>query len=338
MFTKGSDCEICAKVKIRRSPHARRLPLSCTPFHRLHTDVLQINPVSKLSYRYVLVIIDDASRFNRVYLLKSKSESEHRLLEFFAKIKTKTNITPSYLHSDRGGEFSLSSFLDKLKTLGVSIERGPANSPQTNGIVERFNGILLDKIKCMMLQSQVPLSMWHEAVCHASTILNVLPHASLNWISPTSVLAKHNLLLEPDRTTSPLIPFGAKVVVHRSNPIKLSPKGIDHWFVGFEPYSDAARFLDPIHHRIVISRDYLVPKIQINPNQTKSFKDIMTLPRAVSSNVEGSLTSVKLPIPISKSTSSKVQTSVASPEPNRINSQEADCGDDHIHSGSNSQD
>jgi hypothetical protein len=68
----------------------------------------------KLGYQYVLVVIGNASRFNWVNLLKSKSESEVRLLSFFEDLKNKICQVPAYLHSDRGVEFSFSKFLEKL--------------------------------------------------------------------------------------------------------------------------------------------------------------------------------------------------------------------------------
>ncbi|KAI7948446.1 hypothetical protein MJO29_010111 [Puccinia striiformis f. sp. tritici] len=305
MSTKSANCEICTKAKIHRTPHSRKLPLSTTPFHRLHTDVLQITPISKFGYRYVLVIIDDASRFNRIYLLKSKSESEVKLLSFFEEIKNKLQRMPAYLHSDRGGEFSSLKFLAKIKEYGISIERGPANSPQTNGVAERFNGVILEKIKCMLLQSKIPQSMWHEAACHASTILNILPHSSLNWMSPTSVLVKHNSLIEPDRTGMPLIPFGARVVVHCPESLKVSPTGVELLFLGFEPNSDAARFYDFLVHRIVISRDYVVPNIEVDAGSVVVKKDVKSLPNVVQHATKKSSTSyARLPGGYSSSSSS----------------------------------
>ncbi|PLW29478.1 hypothetical protein PCANC_26056 [Puccinia coronata f. sp. avenae] len=144
-YTVSATCKVCMHAKIHRSPHSRKLLSSAMPFHRVHTDVLQLSPVSKYGYKYVLVIVNDASRFNRIYLLKAKSESESKLLEFCAELKNKINRVPAYLHSDCGGKFSSLSFLAKLKEFGVSIERGPADSLQTNGVAKQFNGVLLEK-------------------------------------------------------------------------------------------------------------------------------------------------------------------------------------------------
>ncbi|PLW53395.1 hypothetical protein PCANC_06080 [Puccinia coronata f. sp. avenae] len=215
---------------------------------------------------------------------RAKSESEKRILEFFAEIKNKLNRVPAYFHSDRGGEFSSTKFLSSLQELGVSIERGPADSPQTNGVAERFNGVLLEKIKCMLLQSKVPQSLWHEAACHASDILNVLPHSSLNWQSPSSILVKAHSLIEPDRTSMPLVPFGARVIVHQPNKLKVKPSGVEMLFLGFEEFSDAARFLDPLTQRIVITRDYVVPTIELGSDGVTIHKDLKTLPTEVNTS------------------------------------------------------
>jgi hypothetical protein len=288
--TQSKNCQICMKAKIHRTPHVRKLPSSTSPFHRLHMDVLQISPPSKLGFRYVLVIVDDASRYNRIYLLRAKSESEDKLLSFFEELKNKVDRLPAYLHSDRGGEFSSTKFLNQVKAYSISIERGPADSPQSNGIAERFNGVLLEKIKCMLLQSQIPQSMWHEAALHASTLLNVLPHSSLNRSSPTSVLVKNNMLIEPYRTQMPLIPFGARVVVHRPESLKVVPKGVELLFLGFEPFSDAARFYDIVLHKIIISQDYAVPEIRLNDDSSLIKKDLKSLPVGINTSISRSST------------------------------------------------
>ncbi|POV95691.1 hypothetical protein PSHT_15527 [Puccinia striiformis] len=258
LSTKAINCEICTKAKIHQTAHSQKSPSSTTSFHRLHTDVLQITLISKFGYRCILVIVDDASCFNRIYLLKSKSESESRLLSFFEEIKNKLQQMPAYLHSNCGGEFSSLNFLDKLKEYRISIEQGPADSPQTNGVAERFNGVILKKIKCMLLQSKIPQSMWHEAACHASAILNILPHLLLNWHSPTSVLVKQNSSIKPDCTGMPLIPW----------------------------------FYDCLVHQVIVSRDYVVPNIEVDAGS--SVADAEKILKAF--NMETS-NAVKTPLP-----------------------------------------
>jgi hypothetical protein len=68
---RAKNCEVCIRCKLKRTPHSNPLPTTDRPFKTLHINVLQISPPSKSAMKYVLVIIDDFSRFNRIYLMKT---------------------------------------------------------------------------------------------------------------------------------------------------------------------------------------------------------------------------------------------------------------------------
>ena len=78
--------------------------------------------------------------------MQHKNESETKILLYILEIVNKTGKTPAIIHTDCGGEFNSNNFKSKLVKLGITIEVGPANSPQTNGLAERFNQTLLVKI------------------------------------------------------------------------------------------------------------------------------------------------------------------------------------------------
>ncbi|MBW0533560.1 hypothetical protein O181_073275 [Austropuccinia psidii MF-1] len=63
-FTHSSDCQVCHQAKIKNHPHSQVLPRADAPFSKIHMNTLQINPQSRKGYKYVLVLIDDYSRFN----------------------------------------------------------------------------------------------------------------------------------------------------------------------------------------------------------------------------------------------------------------------------------
>ena len=46
-----------------------------------NTNMLQLSPVSKYCYKYVLLTVDNVLQFNQIYLLKANSESESKLIE-----------------------------------------------------------------------------------------------------------------------------------------------------------------------------------------------------------------------------------------------------------------
>ncbi|MBW0545617.1 hypothetical protein O181_085332 [Austropuccinia psidii MF-1] len=187
-FTESLKCPVFQQAKIKNCPHSRILPCSNSPFFKIHMDTLQIKPPTRKGHKYVLVLIDDLSCFNQTYVMKEKGEAEECIKSYLIEIKNKLGITPAFLHTDQGGEFNSHSFLNYLNTQGISLERGPPESPQTNGVAERLNQTLLSKVRCFLGQSNIPSSYWDEAVSHASLLLNLLPHKYLGMKSPTSTL------------------------------------------------------------------------------------------------------------------------------------------------------
>jgi transposase InsO family protein len=68
--------------------------------------------------------------------MKAKSELESKILSFINKIVNKTGKCPAVTHTDRGAEFNSNYFCSALNKLGITVEAGPAESPQTNGLAE----------------------------------------------------------------------------------------------------------------------------------------------------------------------------------------------------------
>ncbi|MBW0475788.1 hypothetical protein O181_015503 [Austropuccinia psidii MF-1] len=220
-------------------------------------NTLQINPPTHRGYKYVLVLIDDFSRFNHIYLLSEKGQAEECIKKYLLEIKNKLDITPAYLHTDCGGEFSSQSFPNHLASQGISLERGPPESPQTNGVAERFNQTLLSKVRCLHGQLNIPILFWDEAALHASLLLNMLPHKNLKMESPTTVLKRKHSLIEPKINFHRLVPFRIKITTKIVNPTsKIAPQGEVLRALTFERYLDGLRLLNLETGKIRVSRDY----------------------------------------------------------------------------------
>ncbi|MBW0557814.1 hypothetical protein O181_097529, partial [Austropuccinia psidii MF-1] len=97
-----SNCHICKSCKIKASPHNHPIPSADQPFKKLHFDLLEITPLAKNSIRYVLVIIDDFSLFNRVYLLNQKLQAELKLMSYIHKIQNKIQRCPGFYIPTKG--------------------------------------------------------------------------------------------------------------------------------------------------------------------------------------------------------------------------------------------
>ncbi|MBW0496443.1 hypothetical protein O181_036158 [Austropuccinia psidii MF-1] len=256
-----------------------------------HSSDFPINPQSCQGYKYVLVLINDYSHFNRIYPLTKKSQDAEYIKSYLMEIKNKLDTTPAILHTDRGGEFSSQSLVNFLPRQVISLEWVPPKSPQTNGVAERFNQTLLSKMRCLLGQSKVPVSYWDKAAAHESLLLNLLPHKHLMMKTPISVLNKNNCSIKPEVDFKRLIPFGMKVTVKISNPsLKIEPRGEVLRALTFEKYSDGLRLLNLKTGKIRVSRDYTLSA----PNPSLSMKQ----PASVLPNV--SSLRIKLRMPSSK--------------------------------------
>ena len=63
-------------------------------------------------------------------------------------------------------------FDDHLKNHGIVPQLTPPGTPQRNGVSERRNWTLLDMVRLMMSQSDLPLSFWGYALETAAFTLN----------------------------------------------------------------------------------------------------------------------------------------------------------------------
>ncbi|PLW20978.1 hypothetical protein PCANC_11276 [Puccinia coronata f. sp. avenae] len=64
-------------------------------------------------------------------------------------------------------------------------------------------------------------------------------------------------------------------------------------FLGYEPFSDAARFFDPLTHWVVITRDFIVPTVEVDQTEIFISKDLKYLPSAIPDTVQSPLAATK---------------------------------------------
>lgn len=250
------NCEICKSVKLHSTLQPNPLPEAPAPFHTLHVDLIQIDHLSKNGLQYVLVIIDDYTRFNRIYILRNESEAESRILNYISEILNKVNKCPSVIKTHKHCALSSKVFLSTINKLGIHMDCGLSNDSLKDCLTERFNRFFLNKIRVIIAQSSVPLNYWDEAAKYASMLLNILPSAALNWYSPLQTLHKNKVEFEPIKDISKLVPFGLKCLVHQESLYKFSSPTKPLLCLGYEPHSDNLRLLDTLKSKIIVSKDY----------------------------------------------------------------------------------
>lgn len=169
-------CEVCIMGKQHQLPFGKNKGKRTTrPLELVHSDICgSITPTTWDGKQYFLSIIDDYTHFAMVYLLTHKSEAVQCLQEYEALITAKFNQRISRLKCDNGGEYTSKKFIDFCKSKGIKIKikYTVPYTPQLNGVAERYNRMVLEKARCMVLNATPDKIFWGEAVQTATYLCN----------------------------------------------------------------------------------------------------------------------------------------------------------------------
>nr|GEW26606.1 retrovirus-related Pol polyprotein from transposon TNT 1-94 [Tanacetum cinerariifolium] len=113
--------------------------------------------------KYILVIVDDYSRFTWVKFLRSKDETLDFIIKFLKMIQVRLKVSVRRIRTDNGTEFVNQTLRDYYEEVGISHETSVARSPQKNMVVERLNHTLIEAACIMLIYAQAPLFLWAEA-------------------------------------------------------------------------------------------------------------------------------------------------------------------------------
>ena len=107
-------CDACARGEQVRTSFKLKNCISTTrPLEMLHVDLSgPMRITSRGGKRYVLVIVDDYSRFIWTLFLASKDETFEKFLTFLKRTKKRVGHSMVCLRSDHGKEFENSSFIN----------------------------------------------------------------------------------------------------------------------------------------------------------------------------------------------------------------------------------
>lgn len=114
-------------------------PIIGTPFERVGMDLIGPLPKTRRGNQHALVIVDYATRFPEAFLLTAPT-SRHiaeKILELFSRVGF-----PKEILTDQGTPFVSRLMREVCKILNLQKIRTSVYHPQTDGLVERYNGTL----------------------------------------------------------------------------------------------------------------------------------------------------------------------------------------------------
>ncbi|GJS23985.1 retrovirus-related pol polyprotein from transposon TNT 1-94 [Tanacetum coccineum] len=131
-------------IKNTKKPHKPKSEdTNQEKLYLLHMDLCGPMCVASVNgKKYILVIVDDYSRFTWVKCLRSKDEAPDFIIKFLKMIQVRLKTHVRRIRTDNGTEFQ-------------------------NGVVERRNRTLIEAARTMLIYAKAPLFLWAEAVATA---------------------------------------------------------------------------------------------------------------------------------------------------------------------------
>jgi hypothetical protein len=183
--------------------------------------------------------------------LKSKDEVFGKFKEFKALIGNFSKKKIKILRSDNGGEYTSKEFVNFCKDVGIKRKLTTPYNPQQNGVEERKNKTIMETVKTMIRNQDLPMHLWTEAIRTSVYVENKLSHSALGFKTPEEMFSGKKL------EVSHLKIFGYPVFVHipKEKRTKLDPSRKNKIFVGHCEVPEAFKIYIPGYHHIEINRD-----------------------------------------------------------------------------------
>lgn len=215
----------------------------------VHSDICgHFDELSLGKARYFITFIDDKSRKIFIYFLESKTGR---------KIKV--------LRTDNGTEYTNRAFQSLLKRSGIKHKLTNTYTPEQNGLAERNNRSIVEKMRCMIHEAGLEKNFWAEAAAYSVYLLNRSP-TSGTGVTPEEMWTGKKPDLAHIRV------FGSIAMAHipKANRRKLDPKAVECIFTGVDENTKGYRFYDPVKKHFFKSRDCLVVMLVLSTRVNSS--------------------------------------------------------------------
>nr|GEZ28810.1 integrase, catalytic region, zinc finger, CCHC-type, peptidase aspartic, catalytic [Tanacetum cinerariifolium] len=136
-YHKEHLCPSCEQGKIKKASHPPKpVPNSRQRLHLLHMDLCRPMRIDSINgKRYVLVIVDDYSRYTWVHFLRSKDEAPLVIITFLKRITVLLQSPVIIIRTDNDIEFKNQVLKEYFDSVGISHQMSSVRTPQQNRVI-----------------------------------------------------------------------------------------------------------------------------------------------------------------------------------------------------------
>ncbi len=198
---------------------------------------------------------DVHTRYKFSFLSASKTAAEvcDKIVNCVSAAQVKHNKKLKRFHADGGKEFINSTLGEWLKKNGTEVTCTNTDTPEHNGIIERFNGTQAAVARTMMHEAGAPYILWGEAVLAATYLDNRNHDVTVN--GKTCTQYEHWTGDKPKLDQLRVWGSDCFVWIPKENRGKMQETSWPGIFVGYSEQQSGYRVLNPATGRVVTSRN-----------------------------------------------------------------------------------
>nr|GEU56890.1 putative ribonuclease H-like domain-containing protein [Tanacetum cinerariifolium] len=162
-------CSACEQGKSKKASSLPKLVSSTeSKLELLHMDLCRPMRVESINgKKYILVIVDDYSRYMWVYFLCNKDEAPNMIINSINQVQRNLKAKILKILTDNETEFKNEKMRLFYAKLGIVHHTSIAQMPQQNGVVEKRNRTLVEAARTMLIFLKTSEFLWVEAIATA---------------------------------------------------------------------------------------------------------------------------------------------------------------------------
>jgi hypothetical protein len=282
---KNFQCEICQLTKFKKIPFQKEhvATRAKKPLELIHTDIGYLIHTTWFGEKYVISFIDDYTRLQKLYLMKTKSSEEalEKFKEYLNYVGRYHRTEYKTLRADGGGEFTSKDFKQFCKNNKIHQQFTTPHTPEQNGVAERNWETINNMVRGMIKDAKLDERWCGLATLMAAEIRN---QSLTNGLKSAKTPYEMFYGKKPD--LNKLRKFGSVAYVKNESPNirKADDKSFKSIFLGFDDHTKGYIVYDLKNDRIKISRNVsfaehlevppidtsITPKIEFNETEPES--------------------------------------------------------------------
>ena len=180
------ECSSCVAGKMARTAFQESESHASRPLGLIHCDLSgRMHVPSREGSLYLMVIIDDHTRYTWSFPLKKKSDAHSIFKSWLIRAERQSGYRLKAFRTDGGGEFHGLSWLDELDQAGILKQDTNPYTLEQNGVVERANRTIVELAKACLVSAELHMDWWEQAALYVTWVKNrVTTRALAQGVTP----------------------------------------------------------------------------------------------------------------------------------------------------------